>query len=373
MNLHDYIEQVYNNLIHTSDLNESSYDIIKSISFEKLINDDNQCLQLISSILEIPLRTVSINHYRASHIIVTWLLGLGFENVFKLEKTNNIFDKLYYKRLWLQSAILHDYGYFCNEINNPNLPLEELIKDYNLLTDTYEEPYLSGLQNMSTLPEFRCYFSYGYDEIAAYYNYSQEYHKHAQSKIDSERSDHGIVGACIAFSKFCINVQTSIEKYGTYTSNTLTCIQKISCIVAASHNIFKSNDKEQDKMYRKFGLNSLLSTSPTRVKKENNLLSLLSLVDTIECTKRFSRKANPSEYLIQSTTLKYIDVDPRKEEIIINFERLDEYLTKIRKSKKMSDKLENHINAVAKLNTWTDFNSCLGDNDKEVRIKLKND
>ena len=44
MNLHDYIEEVYNILIPTSDLNESSYDIIKSISFEKLIFSINSLI-----------------------------------------------------------------------------------------------------------------------------------------------------------------------------------------------------------------------------------------------------------------------------------------------------------------------------------------
>lgn len=371
MNLYNYIEEVYSELIHTSDLNKDSSNIIKANSFEKLINDDKQCLNLIFSILELPSETVSINRYRASHIVVTWLMGIGFGNLFKLEKTNSVFNNLFYKRLWLQSAMLHDYGYFCSEINKPSLAIERLVEDYNLLTDNYKESYLRGLQNMSLIPEFRDYFSYQYNEIINYYNYSQEYHKQSKGKIDDEKSDHGIVGACVAFKKYCRNIKTLIEKYGLNTSDTLTQIQKVSCIIAASHNIFKSDNKTQDEKYIKFGLGSLLSTSPIRIKKENNLLSMLSLVDTIECTKRFSRKNNPSEYLIQGTTLKYVDLNLLNNEIIINFERLNEYLLKNRKSKTMSDTLKKHIDAIAKLGSWTDFNSYIGDNDKEVRISIK--
>lgn len=86
MNLYNYIEKVYSELICTSDLNKDSYYIIKLISFEKLINDDKQRLNLIYSILKLHLETISINRYRASHIVVTWLMGIGFGNLFKLKK-----------------------------------------------------------------------------------------------------------------------------------------------------------------------------------------------------------------------------------------------------------------------------------------------
>ena len=97
------------------------------------------------------------------------------------------------------------------------------------------------------------------------------------------------------------------------------------------------------------------------------------MVDTIECTKRFSKKVNPDEYLIQSTTLKYVDIDLQNGEITINFQRLNEYLTKTRKSNEMVKKLKAHVDSVANLNTWTEFNSHIGSNNKEVRISIKND
>lgn len=52
MNLYNYIEEVYSELIHTSDFNKDSFNIIKANSFEKLINDDKQCLNLIFSIIK---------------------------------------------------------------------------------------------------------------------------------------------------------------------------------------------------------------------------------------------------------------------------------------------------------------------------------
>ena len=53
--------------------------------------------------------------------------------------------------------------------------------------------------------------------------------------------------------------------------------------------MFKATEK-YDAKYGKHGLNGLLSTAPIKVTKKNKLLLLLSLVDIIECTKRFSSK-----------------------------------------------------------------------------------
>ena len=373
LSLYDCLENEYKQLSKTTNLELNDYSLVNKCSFQELINDDKLCIKLISQVLELDITNIAINRYRASHIVSTWLLGLGLGRYFNFERGIQGLCNLYYQKIWLQSAILHDYGYFCNEINKDNLQIEEITKNYNLLTDNYSDYALTCLNGMSLRTEFARYFSYTYDEIEKYFRYSKAFHKNDEEIVDYERSDHGIVGGCIAFSKYCKNIKHMKINFNYGSSDVLTIIQKLSCIIAVSHNIFKSKDEEKDNEYKTYGLYNLLSNSPIRIKKENNFLSLLSLVDTIECTKRFSKKVNPDEYLIQSTTLKYVDIDLQNGEITINFQRLNEYLTKTRKSNEMVKKLKAHVDSVANLNTWTEFNSHIGSNNKEVRISIKND
>lgn len=66
-------------------------------------------------------------------------------------------------------------------------------------------------------------------------------------------------------------------------------LYKTACLIAAQHNIFKSENLESDTTYKEYGLNSLLSTTPIAVSNANPLLYLLSVVDTIECSKRYEK------------------------------------------------------------------------------------
>ena len=373
ISLYAYTEKIYNQLPKISPLNKQSVDILTNIRFKDLINDDKKCIEFIFSILEFPIETVSINRNRASHIIITWLLGIGFNNIFKLNQNDVGFHKLYDSNLWLQTAILHDYGYFCKEISKEFLSLNEITKEFDLLTDSYTDKSLYCLNSMSTHPEYNRYFSFSYDEIKNYYLYSQTIHQTKNKSFGDELSDHGIVGACLAFKKYCKNIKTSKNTIDLSPSDVLTQIEKISCIIAASHNIYKSNDDDSDSIYKSFGLNNLLRESPIRVRRTNYLLLLLSLVDTIECTKRFSKMNNPSHYLIQSTTLNLVDVDLFKDSIEISFDRLFSYITTIRKSKDMSNNLQRHIRALTELGDWTDFCAINTENTNSVIIRLKND
>ncbi len=375
--LFEYLESIYTHLPFLAHLEFNSLEIIKSNKFEDLINDDKKCIELISSVLEFPMEAVSINRDRASHIIVTWLLGVGFGEFIKSENKLTGFADLYKSRLWLQSAIIHDYGYFCQEIEN-FLPIEALTKDYDLLTDTYSVDELQCLNGLSSNSETRCFFTYSYSEIKNYYRYIQSQHKdESNDRISNdksllcENSDHGIVGGCKAFHKYCKYITSLKAKLHYGSSSVITKIQKISCIIAASHNIYKA-DAKNDNCYMKFELKDLTSTSPIRITRSNFLLLLLSLVDTIECTKRFSKKANAKEYLWQSTILKYVDINVNNQALKIDFSRLDNYLLENRKSKDMRQKLKGHIQSIINLGSWTDFFATNDPmNEKLVTISFK--
>lgn len=82
--LFDYLEGIYKQLLSMEQLDFNTCNIIKDTKFIDLINDDKKCIELISSVLEFPMEAISINRHRASHIIVTWILGIGLSNFQKL-------------------------------------------------------------------------------------------------------------------------------------------------------------------------------------------------------------------------------------------------------------------------------------------------
>ena len=175
------------------------------------------------------------------------------------------------------------------------------------------------------------------------------------------------MGGCIAFKNFCKKLKKD-KKRGLAPSSVISSIQKIACIISASHNIYKSSLKT-DKIYVRYGLDKLTSESPVRVTRKNPLLLLLSLVDTIECTKRFSKKENAKEYLIQSTTLKYVDIEVCNGAAIIDFTRLESYLVNERKSLNMREKLVSHIDAIKSIDDWTNFTVQVID-DRRLKLRL---
>ena len=64
-------------------LDLKSFEIIRSSKFKDLIDDDKKCIELISSVLEFSTEAIFMNRHRASHIIVTWVLGVGLSNFVK--------------------------------------------------------------------------------------------------------------------------------------------------------------------------------------------------------------------------------------------------------------------------------------------------
>ena len=138
MTLYSFAENTYQSLLDGSiPLNEKACEIIRETPFETIVAKDDLCLKLIQATLEFTSSVSRENRHRASHILVTWLLGIGFSRLFYFCINRSGFEKLYYNNLWLQSAMLHDYGYLCKELSDDTLSLETLTEGYNLLTDDY--------------------------------------------------------------------------------------------------------------------------------------------------------------------------------------------------------------------------------------------
>lgn len=347
--LYEYAKTIYEKLPGGNDLpDDNAIELVKNTKFDDILSDDDKCLKLIQLVLKFKSKVSRENRHRASHIFITWLLGIGLSQTLALKK-QYAFGRLFSPNIWLQTAVLHDYGYLCEEVTDAKCNLSNIVGDFNLFTDKYDSD-LSYLNNMSQQSEYKTYFPYPYDIFSKYFEYSKMYHN--KNNTRNECVDHGIIGGCIGFRKYCE------ENLGKKLKPSIADmqIQKIACICAASHNIYKSSSKKIDDEYIKYKLYGLLSTDPIKVSKKHPLLLLLSLVDTIECTKRFSAKNNPKSYLIQKTTLKYVEIEIQNKKIIVKFEKLYEFICK-NKSEQMKEELIKHIEGISKLNTWTDFSS----------------
>lgn len=361
-NLYTFLKSVYNNLGNTGypiDL----YNFINYTSFDSLIKDDDLCMQFISLVYEFDVKDILyINKYRARHIVATLLLGIGFARfVFRKNDVQSIVDR-YFDILWFQTATIHDYGYFCHETTDTKTSIATLQDRFPLLEEYYSIYFLECLNTFSKSKDTKETIQYSYDVIKSYFEYSKTI---VRDPYDNERCDHGIVGGCVAFKKYC-------KRYATQNvirpSDVLTILIKISCLVTASHNIFKSSSPESDVIYREYCLDPLLSTSNTIISRQNKLLYLLSIVDTLECTKRFSRKnSQEGKSIYQRTILENVRIGVYEGCIMIDFTDLHSYITKVRKNKEMEQLLNNHIKSIKGLSTWVQCNTSY-DNEYSVRI-----
>lgn len=332
--------------------NEINHKRLRELTFDEFINNRDFCADFIRNVLNLndESRMARFNRGRLTHIIITWLLGVALNRTFKFENIPGGIADVYFDQMWLQTAMAHDYGYLRDELTNRDLTLDMLRRPYDLLSDRYDEP-LSFLNGIRYEGDAGCFFSYDYEEIEKYFLYR----KYDLLKNEHEKNDHGIVGGMLAFRNYCKNVARDY-KNRLGPSHSFGRQQKIACFIAASHNIFKSTYSDnKDQIYRKYGLTGLLTTSPIRVRKENTLLTLLSLVDTIECTKRFSAKENPKSYIQEATVLKHIELEILDGSIIVDFRKLDYFIKSVKKNKEMIEVLAWHVKNVNDLDTWTEF------------------
>ena len=330
----------------------------KSVS--EFIGNDEKCLRLIYQLLDLGRDDISVLHKknfnRASHIIVTLLLGIGIENKQGVLTGVNSFNPMPDEYLWMLTALLHDYGYFRKELL-VSKSLDQLGLKYNLLTDEYHDEPLKCLNGYSN--NFSQYCTFSYDTINNYYEYRRN-HIFINDE-NGEINDHGIMGACIAFSQYVqfylkhevprINKR---DKRIMLLQETEPLLYKTACLMAAQHNLFKSESTERDFEYGEYRLTQLLSTSPIRINERNPLLLMLALVDTIECSKRFSKKANPKKYLKMDTILNRTLIDVSDEQILIDFSKLYEFIDK-KNNVDLLSQLEKHIRNIMNLGSWTSY------------------
>lgn len=300
---------------------------------------------------------------RARHSAITFLLGLTLFRYEDFEKM--ILDSSYVQkadghnaaiRLWMLTALYHDYGYALTDINNGEVDHKSKIK-YYLLDDSYPGEQQKILQQFSIYHKDA--FAYTYDEIEKYDQCSRRFSWREQRK---EKVDHGILGGIRIFDRL---IKRIIKK--SPRSRRELLIIKASCLTIAQHNIFKSGSPKDDKNYGD-ALQKLHSTSKFVIDQSTPLLLLLSLVDTFECVKKLSKGENETKYLETISVLSLITLSVSREELIIDFSKLEKRLRD-----KKSDELNRIYNDYKKnlwnLTHWTSFITSESDNGM-IKIRM---
>lgn len=336
--------------------------------------------------------------YRCQHIFVTFLMGLGLIQKYNLLNGVNVINNMPDEYLWMLTSVVHDYGYLKHGLTD--MPkLADVDEEYQLLSDGCTYSQLSTTADYSVnYPQF---MTYSYDTIRKYYAYKSN--RLAEARVsgyynkDGETVDHGIYGACQCFREYCdfyikheyprscIAPEDNKDDvvslgYDHYTINerpeivklarTEPVLYKTACLIAAQHNIFRSSNIDSDKIYSQYGLDSLLSTTPIAVTKDNPLLYLLSIVDTIECTKCFENlylneddKRNHSNDfgLSMKEVLYNVEIETEDDGFIIDHTGLESVIGGYwslcnRKGKRaiMYEALTKQITNVAELSSWID-------------------
>lgn len=328
--------------------------------FDAMLKNTELCKEIIRSYIGIDDVDYKIdmgNKYRIKHIIITWLLGIGIGRFNRLSTPD---DKLIsHFRLWMISALSHDYGYFCDETKRPSSNFLDSFGNNYLLKDDYdgELKVISGFSK-----KHREYYPYSYDEIEKYYLFSLEYRKDKPY----EKADHGIVGGCKFFNKYANFLEK--KKPILTDGEILKTVYKAACLNTASHNIFKSESDERDREYESFGLTRICKNAPPVITKQYKLLLLMSIVDTIEPTKKYVQfiERRTTNLLMTDTVLKNIQVEVSEDDITIDFQKLYAYIKNSRNEKKdvAKERTDDIKSGVLKLSNWT----CLKTKEVDDRI-----
>lgn len=323
------------------------------VRLEDFVNSDELSAKFISSLsdgfdFEMPSShspVYKVAQSRARHSSITFLMGMVFEEfgalMQKIETMFSLNDTKQKYALWTLTSLNHDRGYTSDRLGNPKLDFEKSF-GYNLLLDSYENTKLQKLTTINATPPHT--MAYTYDEIRRYDQYARDYHSREEGQ---ERIDHGILGGQILFDEL-IKRYVSTGKISEFDWLQLRC----SALTIAQHNIFKSPSAKDDEHYRKFSLDRLLSKSAFRISSATPLLLLLSLVDTVECVKRFSQSETDKKYLQTLTVLQSIQAEVSRDQITLDFSQLRKEIEQ-KGDLALLNSYNGYLDSLTKFSTWT--------------------
>lgn len=217
---------------------------------------------------------------RATHIISTYILGIIIAKCFNRDLKTRDCNNINFKYLWFLACLYHDIGYVYENMKNCKY-LKAIQTD--------------GLDAM----QYVCEIKYLHDR--EFITYKKEYintyltNRAICSNGEMGKIDHGIAGGLLLYDRLmknfdqawviayncdCSISRESFEYNGLHFSNTHYKYYAEAADAIIAHNIWMNTLKEylqkEGKSY--FEVN--------RIEKNNKILFILSLADTLEPIKR---------------------------------------------------------------------------------------
>ena len=293
-------------------------------------NDEQEHRKFIEDFFEISKKENILNDFkieiddlsRPIHTNSVYFLGALFYeklNLKELEKyeRNDLSKQFHF--IWFLSALVHDF-YHDKERKQEAFP--EINEDINSIK--VENKLLAYIKENKKILEKNEKNEKFFKTIPNYFKY----------RLRDGKLDHGITTGIKLFDSLEKNrkvrkeqVENGVENSILYWGDDLTPLYAQASLSIAMHNIWSSGEKEEIKeKYRNLGLESLITGEsdifPISIK-DNPLLFLLGLVDTIEPIKTFN--CLEPQYVLENIL---IDFDKNKitisnkETSILSFERL---------------------------------------------------
>jgi hypothetical protein len=324
-----------------------------------VINSKKKCFEYINKLLTKVGNNVTIPEqiemdkydFRIKHVLLSF--GLGFIladfNDIK-EKINtqycieHITDTFVYT--WLTLCLYHDYGYF---IKSSYTDIDEF-SDIKLTHRIFDYDYSQS--------------RYTYNLYEEYYNkkYQRQLKKENRKSWDGEEvGDHGILGGYILFDKLYEN-PIPVELLEKQTK--IPFYQDV-CYRIMEHNIWKQSEKYDEK----HAFYAISNENFKIIDAFEPLLYILSLVDTIEMTKKFCKdpEKQSSRAVLPAIISSQFDVDVSKSKIIINYSRVEDYVKRNRY--KQAD-IESWINNITGLVDWVELTAQNDEQLKQIVIGI---
>lgn len=316
-------------------------------------NDENKHKKFIENFFEISskdniLIDFEVNDLsRHTHTNSVYFLGCLFYeklNLKELEeyKRKDLSNQFYF--IWFLSSLVHDFYHY----------KERKLEEFPKITKNVE-----SFEVMNDLLSYTNKESLLQDKIENLFRTIPNYFKY---RFNDKKLDHGIMAGIKLFDLLETNrIKKKSERQNSlYWGDDLTSIYAQAGLAIAMHNIWLSGTKKEIKeKYRKAGLETLIIGENTIFPisiKDNPLLFLLGLVDTIEPIKTFS--CVTPQYVLKN--------------IMISFNKKQNQITI--KNKKNSgldfEKLKKNING---LNGWLDIKIPENkDIENEITIEIMN-
>lgn len=330
-----------------------------------VVNNKRKSIRYINEILKengnkvtIPFQlTLDKYDFRVKHVLFSFGLGVVLASFLGLkEEIERVYQKYGSKTsfiyIWLTLCLYHDFGYFVGSSYLKTDDIGQLLLDHKI----FEYDYCKSRYSKQLYVEYYKdkYLSQKWDE------------KNYDMSRNEEVGDHGILGGYVLFDRlYSSEVKPEVPKSGLakavyerlnrydntdYHFERVPLYQDI-CYRIMEHNIWKTNKKaEKDDPLVEIDIDHF-----NRISTNEPLLYLLSLVDTIEMTKRFCTYIDDSEdkerYVYPKTLGSKIQIEVSDGKMEIDYHELEKYI----EEHKYFDSINRWRTSVIGLKDWVEI------------------